>query len=292
MLEGMIVAGEDTMAQSRKQGAETLYQQAFTQSLQAQALLDEQGRWLELNAALRALLGEGQAPGQALSLSLDPQPDWDELLAQLRAGAVLRQLPWNFRLADQELSTLVSLQALSGSKPLRILLSLQVLPEEGGDGIRDELTGLAGHALFMDRLQLALTRSRRNKTAVAVMMISVDDYAPRLAARGQAQADELLRQVASSLRDSVRRSDTLARLGGDVFALILEEVGTSLEAITLAAKICDSLDQVRDLQMPQGVSIGGVMAHADSTPWDLIRRADEALREAQRHPGHAYEMAF
>ncbi len=292
MLEGMIVWGGVQMAASRKQAVDTLHQQIFMQSMNALALLDERACWWQVNDSLQRLLGSAVRIGEPVRQSLEDATNFDESFASAATGAQLRQLPWVWRVDDQELMTLVALQRVEGVQPLRVLLSLQILPENEGGGIRDALTGLAGHALFMDRLQLALTRSRRNKTAVAVMMVSVDDYAPYRTERGEAEADALLQRIAVRLSASVRRSDTLARLGGDVFALVLEEVGSSLEAITLAAKICDSLDQDATVSLRQGISIGGVMAHADATPWDLIRRADEALREAQRHPGNAYEMAF
>ena len=292
MLEGMIVWGGAQMAASRKQAVETLHQQIFMQSMNALALLDEHACWWQVNDNLQRLLGTAARVGEPVQASLEATANFAESFASAVAGTPVRQLPWAWRLDGEELNTLVALQRVEGVQPVRVLMSLQVLPESEGNGIRDALTGLAGHALFMDRLQLALTRSRRNKTAVAVMMISVDDYVPCRSERGENEADALLVRVAARLSASVRRSDTLARLGGDVFALVLEEVGSSLEAITLAAKICDGLDQDDTVSLQQGVSIGGVMAHADATPWDLIRRADEALREAQRHPGNAYEMAF
>src|SRR5919202_4533908 len=86
----------------------------------------------------------------------------------------------------------------------------------------DSLTGLPNRALFGDRLQQALARARRDAAPVAVAMIDLDDFKSVNDSMGHAAGDDLLRGVAERLSGALRDSDTVARFGGDEFALIVE----------------------------------------------------------------------
>ena len=89
----------------------------------------------------------------------------------------------------------------------------------------DELTGLPNRALFNDRLHHALALHERDRRALAVLTLDVDDFKAVNDTFGHAGGDELLVGLARRLEDSVRSADTLARLGGDEFAILLETVG-------------------------------------------------------------------
>ncbi len=265
---------------------------AFEQVPVPLALLDHLGRWLVANASMREILGTRLHPGDDWLLCLE-SPD-EVALAQKAAldGEAQTQIPVQWTASEQALEALASLRCLDGHEP-RLLLSLQVLPGSLTPGIQDTVTGLIGHALFMDRLNLAMARQRRNRTELSLMMVSVDNLVPIGAQQGPSIADAVIQEVASRIQSCVRRSDSLARLGGDSFALLFEEVGNSLEAIALAGKIFDALRQ--EVVLDEGtfsldVSIGTVMARGEQETWQLMQKVDQALYQAQKNGGNTYEL--
>lgn len=107
----------------------------------------------------------------------------------------------------------------------------------------DSLTGLANRALFNDRLQRALASARRDKTSLALMFIDLDKFKPVNDQFGHAVGDLLLQHVAQRMQACVRESDTLARVGGDEFVVVLRDVAGEPEALAVAEKIRASLAQ-------------------------------------------------
>lgn len=101
----------------------------------------------------------------------------------------------------------------------------------------DLLTGLPNRVLFRDRLDQALQLARRGGSKAAVIWIDLDRYKQINDTLGHAAGDELLQRVAERLRESVRACDTVARMGGDEFAVVLGGIRESIEAEKVAAKI-------------------------------------------------------
>src|SRR5205085_3268130 len=87
----------------------------------------------------------------------------------------------------------------------------------------DALTGLANRALFSDRVEHALARSGRREASIAVLFLDIDDFKMVNDTRGHSAGDRLLTIVAERLLSCVRPGDTVARFGGDEFAILLED---------------------------------------------------------------------
>jgi len=157
----------------------------------------------------------------------------------------------------------------------------------------DDLTGLPNRALFNDRIAGALARAQRAGTPVALLFVDIDHFKLVNDTRGHAVGDELLKIAATRLSETVRASDTVARLAGDEFTVILEGLASLAEAQAVAAKLVEALRApMRIGGIPVGVSasIGVAMLERgehDATP--LLRRADEALYEAKRRGRDRYE---
>lgn len=149
----------------------------------------------------------------------------------------------------------------------------------------DELTGLANRALFMDRVEHALSlRTDRPADRLAILYIDLDDFKQVNDGLGHAAGDELLAAVGQRLKECVRPGDTVARLGGDEFAILLEHRNGVVDAVSAALRI----QEVLRLPLPAGeldfgvrASIGIAVAEAESTPHDLLRNADIAMYEAK-----------
>lgn len=141
----------------------------------------------------------------------------------------------------------------------------------------DSLTGLVNRAEFNERLRRTLARSRRDGSQHALLAFDLDRFKLVNDQCGHAAGDTVLREVARRLEAGVRGRDTVARLGGDEFAALLENCSLD-EAMHVAQKLCDALDQYRYVHGGQrfriGTSIG--VAPLDARWPD----ADAALREA------------
>lgn len=151
----------------------------------------------------------------------------------------------------------------------------------------DALTGLPNRAMFEDRLHQAIVRAERNGTAFALLYIDLNDFKPVNDAHGHAVGDELLRQVAQRLAGAVRRADTVARIGGDEFAILLMDQQNASEAAAMVCEKCHTVlatpIRVADLALTVGASIGGALYPVDASDADrLIAHADQAMYTAKR----------
>lgn len=161
----------------------------------------------------------------------------------------------------------------------------------------DLLTGLPNRLLLADRLQQALERARRNHTQLAVLCLDLDGFKPINDSLGHEAGDDTLRQVARRLAGAVRGSDTLARVGGDEFIIILPDiaVGEARNAGRAVADKCiDAMARpftVRETICPLGVSIGIVAGDETCSAHDLLLAADQAMYHAKGAGRGCYMMA-
>lgn len=155
----------------------------------------------------------------------------------------------------------------------------------------DSLTGLPNRALFMDRLQQALTYCSRHQRQLAVLLLDLNKFKPVNDEYGHAAGDELLKAIGERLRKLLRASDTVARLGGDEFVVLLPQLETPQEVSQVSAKISAALAQPFPLSMATvqiGCSIGQALFPDDGSDADtLIRIADERMYQQKqlRHSG-------
>ncbi len=151
----------------------------------------------------------------------------------------------------------------------------------------DPLTGLPNRALFMDRLEHALTKAERNRSGLAVLFIDVDRFKTINDSLGHSAGDELLAVTGDRLVAALYKPyDTVARFGGDEFAVLLEDVTFAEDAAAVAARIvkaCESPLTLQGSEVTASVSVG--LAHSrgsDQTSAEILRAADIALYQAKR----------
>jgi len=161
--------------------------------------------------------------------------------------------------------------------------------------IHDPLTGLPNRVLFMDRLEVTLSRAGRHQRHAAVIFLDLDRFKLVNDSLGHAAGDQLLKVVAERLREAVRPSDTVARFGGDEFVVLCEEVADDGAAVEVAERLAGALAEPIDLAegeifvtASQGLAIsdGG----SDSAA-GLLRDADTAMYLAKER-GHAQIEIF
>ncbi|MFZ5477089.1 MAG: putative bifunctional diguanylate cyclase/phosphodiesterase [Myxococcota bacterium] len=161
--------------------------------------------------------------------------------------------------------------------------------------LHDALTGLPNRVLFMDRLWHALGRVRRSPMRlVAVLVFDLDRFKLINDSLGHGIGDQLLLHVARLLETQVRPGDTVARMGGDEFAVLLEEIREPSEATRLATKIQEALRvpfRIGGREVFTTASIGIAVSAGDAKPEDLLRDADTAMYQAKAM-GKARHVVF
>jgi diguanylate cyclase (GGDEF)-like protein len=153
--------------------------------------------------------------------------------------------------------------------------------------LHDELTALPNRALLIDRAEQMLYRSRRSHAPMAALCVDIDGFKNVNERFGRAAGDDLLRVVAARLSGVVRDADTVGRLSGDEFAVLLEGSTLDITPELVAERIRDVLGQPIDLhgsdQRTLSVTAStGVALGERSSADDLLRDADYALQEAKR----------
>jgi diguanylate cyclase (GGDEF)-like protein/PAS domain S-box-containing protein len=149
----------------------------------------------------------------------------------------------------------------------------------------DELTGLPNRILAMDRMLGAIARAERGADRVAVMFIDLDNFKQINDTLGHAVGDGLLRKAADRLGADIRETDSLSRLGGDEFLVVLPDIHDSADAERIASKIVASFAEhfmVDGHEIYSTVSIGITIYPDDGdTPGTLMRNADAAMYRAK-----------
>jgi diguanylate cyclase (GGDEF)-like protein len=150
--------------------------------------------------------------------------------------------------------------------------------------MHDALTGLANRVLYNERLEQALTRVKRGEM-VAVHLLDLDHFKHVNDTLGHPAGDKLLKDAAERLRALVRECDTIARMGGDEFAVLQVGIGQPAGATVLAQRIIEALCQpfqIDGRQVVVGTSVGIAIGPADGLASDeLMRNADLALYRAK-----------
>ncbi|MCG8084437.1 MAG: EAL domain-containing protein [Candidatus Thiodiazotropha taylori] len=158
----------------------------------------------------------------------------------------------------------------------------------------DALTQLPNRILFRDRLTHALEIALRGELMVGLMFLDLDRFKQVNDSLGHLVGDELLKVIAERLTSLMRSSDTVARLSGDEFAILIEGINSREDLEPLAVKILNAIKQpinIADNELRVSASIGiAVAPHDDISVEHLLRDADTAMYEAKRQGRSAYRF--
>jgi diguanylate cyclase (GGDEF)-like protein/PAS domain S-box-containing protein len=158
----------------------------------------------------------------------------------------------------------------------------------------DELTGLPNRRLFTDFLSLEMARSRRNGKKVAILFLDLDRFKDINDTLGHEAGDELLKVVADRLKATVRAIDTVARIAGDEFTIILSSVAQVEDAAAIAQKIIDSFQMtflIAGNECHMTTSLGISVFPDDSEEIDtLMTYADMAMYHVKKDKRNAYQF--
>lgn len=155
----------------------------------------------------------------------------------------------------------------------------------------DALTGIPNRRLFFDRLDRAITAAKREGNMLALLFLDLDRFKFVNDSFGHVTGDLLLKKAAGRLKNFVRESDTVARMGGDEFAVILSKISNTADAEKVAGKIAESLKRpfrLSGVECVVGVSIGISLYPLDAADsGTLLKKADGAMYRAKAGTGQA-----
>jgi diguanylate cyclase (GGDEF)-like protein/PAS domain S-box-containing protein len=158
----------------------------------------------------------------------------------------------------------------------------------------DPLTGLPNRILFMDRLKMALAQAKRNGQKLAAMMLDLDHFKNVNDTLGHMVGDQLLKEISLRLTGRLRQNDTISRLGGDEFIILLPAIERVEDSIEVAEIILSSFQQpftCDDNKITSSVSIGIAIYPDDCEDIDsLLKNADMAMYYVKAHGRNGYHF--
>ena len=298
---------ERRRAQRALKSSEERYELLFNRNLAGVYIASDDGRIISCNDAC-ARIFRYETREQFLADRgeigyMNPR-DRDSVMRRLHAdGAVVNE---EVELRDRNGSAVWALEnvrlipAQDGAEPTLEGILLDITDRKRAEeeivykAFHDSLTDLPNRALFLDRLVVALAQAVRREHLLAVMFLDLDDLKAVNDTLGHAVGDALLKKVAARLTETLRESDTVARVGGDEFLVLLSDVDDEHDVEAIARKVLTEVARpyhVEDDELQITTSIGVAVYPTDgSTPELLIRNADGAMYRVKGAGGNAFEF--
>jgi diguanylate cyclase (GGDEF)-like protein/PAS domain S-box-containing protein len=317
-LRGLLVVYRDVTDRRRLEEAlrherdllrasEEKFAKAFRLSPEVMSIttLDD-GRFLEVNDAFCKVLGYSRqeavgCTGIELELYVDPRRR-DEIVAGLRQAGCVAELEVDLRDKHGDVhTTLLSAELIEIGGRRCILTALRDITERKRLETElerlahhDALTGLPNRVLIEDRLEQVLALARRHDRAVAVMMVDLDRFKDVNDTFGHRIGDQVLVAAARHLESCLRKSDSVGRMGGDEFVIVLGEVQDFRGAARVAQRILAAFAKpfhVEGHEVRSGLSIGISVRPVDGDDVEaLLKHADAAMYRAKAASGSTFQF--
>jgi diguanylate cyclase (GGDEF)-like protein/PAS domain S-box-containing protein len=303
----------DITGRKRAEAELRLAASVFNNGIQAIVIADAAGRILRVNAAFSRITGYPAAEvlGRNPRLLQSGRQDaafYARMWAQLAHDGHWEGEIWNRRRSGEVYPEWLSISAVRderGTLTHYIGVFDDITDKKSAEARierlahYDPLTGLPNRHLFFDRLERALTLAHRERRAVALLYADLDGFKEINDSLGHSAGDRLLSEVAQRLQGCLRETDTVARIGGDEFTLLLPSLADERAAQDSAAQVATKV--VRALAAPfefLGVaasisaSVGVAVYPRHGADGDeLLHQADEAMYRAKSRGKNAWEMA-
>jgi diguanylate cyclase (GGDEF)-like protein/PAS domain S-box-containing protein len=282
------------------------FEEVFERSPIGTGLLDRDGRWLLVNRALCEITGytSDELVGRRFDGIVHPDDVYNdrEQRQQLLAGQIpaFQVEKRYFDAAGETVAGILSMSLVRGHDgiPLHYIAQLQDISdrrdlEEHQRNLadHDRVTGLRNRRLFEQDLRLQVSRAQRYGEAAGLLVVSLDDFSALVARGGEQLGDELVSVVGRAIARRLRRSDLVARLGADEFAVLLphaDEDGMAVVVEGLSRVIPACTVELGDEVLHPGAAIGSTIVdqHTESAEQALIDAA-RAVADARRQPPSA-----
>jgi diguanylate cyclase (GGDEF)-like protein/PAS domain S-box-containing protein len=309
MVVTMTDVTRDVVRSHELRTSEELFRLAFRDAGIGMAITSLEGRFLHVNRALAETLGMSRS--ELLSRTFQQITHPDDLDADLEQIARLVDGTISSYQKDKRYVTMTGsiirahvtatltrdelgrpLHLISHVEDVTAMRRSQDLLERRA--LYDQLTGLANRSLLLDRLRHALAMHVRNDKLVAVAFVDLDHFKRVNDTLGHDAGDRMLRIVADRMRRTVRPGDTVARIGGDEFVVVLEQVDSPEQADELVRRLLESVQMPLQLDghlLLPGVSAGLAVNDGAGDAQRILREADTALYVA-KDTGRGRRVAF
>lgn len=276
----------DAMSLDDSAGMQRLFE--MTDDLLAVISLD--GRFTLLNPAWEAVLGwkRDEMVGRPIHELIHPE-DVDQTIALMLPDALetahLMNLTNRYRHRDGSWRWLLWSARCDGHSWFAAAKDVTDRIWMERQALHDPLTKLPNRLLLMDRTRRALTRLPRTGGLIALLFVDLDRFKAINDNLGHAVGDDLLISVSERLQGVLRDSDTVARLGGDEFVILAEDLESDTEALGLAERVLNTLEEpmsVGSAEVSMQASVGISICHEPSRdPEDLLHESDVAMYRAK-----------
>ncbi len=297
---GAVVSLRRSLASSAGGGG--MFRDAFEGAAVGMALVSGKGQFLKVNRALLDILGCEE--GALTSKSFQEVTHADDLAPVLAGVKRLLDVPGDshememrlLRAGGEEVWVQLSAARAGGGgrrSSARMVFQVQDITERKRaeerllhDAFHDPLTGLPNRALFIDHVKLTIARAkRRSGHLFAVLFLDLDRFKIVNDSLGHMFGDQLLVGIARRLEGCLREGDTVARVGGDEFTILLEDIEDEPEAVSVAERIQKELSapfHIGGHEVFTTVSIGIAPSSTEyDDPEDILRDADTAMYRAK-----------
>ncbi|MEO5368168.1 MAG: EAL domain-containing protein [Magnetococcus sp. WYHC-3] len=305
-LRGLGCISTDVTEMRRAHNDLLLARRVINNAREAIFITDGQGHILDVNSAFEAMSGYSRSDvvGQTPQLFRSDRHDgefYDQLWHCLRTTGQWEGEIWERR-RDGEVypkhMSITSVQSEDGALQYFVAISTDISRQKAAEqqleqlAFYDSLTGLPNRTLFRDRLTHEIEGAQRRETGFGLLYLDLDRFKFVNDSLGHDRGDTLLVHVAQRIRDCVRKSDTVARMGGDEFCVLLSSGHADQVCGSVAEKIIEALRRPFLLQERQvfiGVSIGIATFPQDAQDAEgLTRNADTAMFQAKELGGGGY----
>jgi diguanylate cyclase (GGDEF)-like protein/PAS domain S-box-containing protein len=302
----LVIASDVTerrRAEQRLRDSEERYRLLFERNLAGVYRSSLAGSIVDCNDALARMFGfrdREELLGQSAFSLYYTIEDRHRLLAQVREHGSLSNVEVRMRRRDgstvwvSENMTLLDGGILEGTI-LDITDRKTAQEQVEYQAYHDALTGLPNRLLFRDRIEIALAHARRHRTSAAVMFLDLDQFKLVNDSLGHTVGDGLLQEVANRLVASIRADDTVARMGGDEFTILLTDIKEPGSSAIVAQKLLDAISRpmmIEGHELYATTSIGVALFPDDGADAEtLLKRADGAMYHAKEAGRNNFQFA-
>lgn len=276
---------------------------------EAVAVLDWDYNFVAVNQSFTRISGysDVEVIGQPVTLLDSSQHDeafFEHMRADLQRDGRWSGEVWKVRKDGEEILCKIETNVVpdaSGQRRLYVMVLNDITEQKRAEqelrylANYDTLTSLPNRSLLSERLSRAIVRARRENGKVAVLFIDLDRFKDINDSLGHATGDRILRAAAARVQQTVGAQHTVARLSGDEFTVVLEDIGSLGDAETIAERIIDafmlplSFGERLELSVSPSIGISLYPDHAQ-VPTDLLKHADTAMYQAKSAGRHTYQV--